>query len=223
MRDIPKFEELTILVTAPFFGPNTTSEAELKADQIIPNDWILASEPEKSPSLSRLVFSNGVRVEARPGALYIGEGFRSDGGRGRLVPSLVEQVLKRRFDPAISSIGVNPRHFVPMESQEMARRYIVDHLFKPASWQNFCRAPVQAGVNLVYEFDHCLLRLAINQAHLRLGERDVPAVVFGGNFQHNFKDPSLETVLDGFSHWRSDIEAFQELIDGHFMAGYLAA
>jgi hypothetical protein len=81
---------------------------------------------------------------------------------------------------------------------------------------------VRAGVNSVDTSERRQLRPGINEATLRLPDREVPSVVFAGNFHYEVGGESGEERLEGLkraiAHWQEDLTAYRDLIESQFPA-----
>ena len=78
-------------------------------------------------------------------------------------------------------------------------------------------APVRAGLNLVYTFEHKRLNLSVQEAALQLPEQQrIPIVMFSGNFAHDLKTVEgpqrLEQLQQIIGAWQADLQTYQDVV-----------
>jgi hypothetical protein len=141
----------------------------------------------------------------------------------------VEAEIARQFVQKLPNaeylgLTISPKCLIPfLEQADGARKYITQTLLNPGPWQNFGNAPVQAGVNFLYQFEGCQLTLTINQALLQIPDQPSrQALLFSGNFTYRLEGqssaeriPVLEQYLGA---WQSDLQTFRSMIYDRFLA-----
>ena len=82
---------------------------------------------------------------------------------------------------------------------------------------------MQAGIDLLYQFEGCQLNLKVNQAVLQIPDRQpVSALLFSGNFNYRLTNPDSQERIKVASQylvaWQSDLETFSGIIHERFLA-----
>lgn len=218
-------QDLAIVLAVRDHNPTMLTPDFLKGSGVVPAAWVLEQPPVLSQRGAQIVFKNGIKIEAQPGNVSFSEGMGKTKAAEEIeVPNLALHYAAALPNLEYGGVGINPRRFVTFENQpDGAHQYITETILSRGGWQDFGTAPMQAGINLVYTLERCQLRLGINEARLKLPDREVPAVVFIGNFHYEVGGESggerLEALKRAIAHWQEDLTAFRELIDSQFLAG----
>jgi len=229
---IREIQEIALTITTKNLNPAMLSEDFLKFSGIIPNDWELGKQPVLSPNFSQVVFQNGVSVVAQPRTLIILETVDPQSDRDPKVPQVARQYVEKLPHAEYQAFSTGIKNIVPISgSQDAARRYVTGILLAPGPWQDFGKAPVQAGVNFLYLLEDCQLSVNVNEARLQVADRAaVPALIFAGSFNYNIASDSeierLGKLTHAIDNWRSNWETFKELVHQRFLTqanrGFLA-
>lgn len=213
--------DLSIVLSVRDHNPTILTPDFLRGSGVVPSDWELSRPPAIGRSGAQVLFKNGLRIEAKPGAVSFS---------GQLTDeSLDLAAVAQRYAAALPNldfqgVGINPRVFIKFASADKAREFVSDRLLAAGDWQQFGTAPVQAGINLAYTLEHCTLRLGVNQAMLRYQDQDpVAAIAFTGNFHYGLAGEKGTERIQQLQHvlgsWQGDMASFDELIQQRFLAG----
>lgn len=216
-------QEVAITVAARNLDPTILNEQFLKFSGIIPEDWELARQPVLGPQGSQIVFKNGLAIVAQPRTVTFTETIGNRNISEILVAEMARQYASKLPKAEYQGLTISPKCLVPFaDNADGARQYITQTLLAPGPWQDFGKAPVQAGVNFLYQFETCQLNLAINQATIQIPEQpNVAALLFAGNFNYPIENPSTEGRLallgQYLEGWQSDLQTFRSMIYDRFL------
>ncbi|MEM9273464.1 MAG: hypothetical protein AAGA80_10950 [Cyanobacteria bacterium P01_F01_bin.143] len=217
-------KDLSIVIAVRDHNPNMLTPDFLKGAGVIPTDWELARPLVLSARSTKIVFKNGIKIEAKPGAITFSEGM--------VEPKTPEQMaiadLASKYVAALPNldyraVGINPRRFTTFgDNPETAPKYIREKILSPGTWQEVGESQMQAGINLVYTINGAPVRLSINEAKLQMPEKEaIPAILFAGNFHHNLVmengNDKLSVLQNKLNNWRIDWDAFQEILANKFL------
>lgn len=217
-------QDLSIVLAIRNYNPTLMTPDFLSGSGVVPGDWGLARQPVISASSSQIAFTNGVQIEAQPGAVSFAEGLGNRESQSLQIPDLVRRYAASLPNLIYLGIGINPRCIVTFDEESAADRFIRETILSSGSWQEFGTAPMQASISLAYSLERCQLRVNINGAKLQIGEgKAVPAILFGGNFAYPLTGESpeehrqnLNRIID---NWEEDLATYRDLIDNRFLAG----
>lgn len=220
MREI---QELAIGISAKNLNPTLLSEDFLKSSGIIPMDWDLARQPVFSPNLSQVTFKNGVSIAAQPRTVTFVQSIGAQSLDELKVPDLASQYVQKLPNAEYQTLSVSPKSLIPFPgSPDEARKYLTSTFLAPGPWQEFGKAPLQAGINLLYQLDRCQFSLNVNEAKIELPDRTaISGLLFAGNFNYriaaNSPQEQLAQLDSALGSWRSDLASFQEIVKERFL------
>jgi hypothetical protein len=220
MREI---EELAIGISAANLNPTMLREDVLKFSGIIPNDWTLAKQPVMNPNFAQVTFQNGISVVAQPRVVTFLEAIGSKEMSEMQMPMVARKYVEKLPNAQYQGLSISPKIVVPFPgAQDSARQYITQTLLSAGAWQDFGKAPIQAGINILYELDECQLNLSINEAKLQMPDQStVAGILFSGSFNYNIASDSEEERLaklqQNIDKWQSDLAIFREIINERFL------
>ncbi|BFM38938.1 hypothetical protein [Synechocystis sp. LKSZ1] len=222
---LPKeIQEITLTLAVKELDPALLSEQFLKFSGIIPNEWELARPAVVGPNGSQLMFKNGLGIVAQPRVINFMETMTNKAVDDLAVAATTRQFVQKLPNAEYLGLTISPKCLIPFPDQaDGARKYITQTLLNPGPWQDFGKAPVQAGVNFLYQFEGCQLTLNINQALLQIPDQPtLQALLFSGNFTYRLEAqtpadriPVLEQYLGA---WQSDLQTFRSMIYDRFLA-----
>ncbi|MEM8780775.1 MAG: hypothetical protein AAGF26_18300 [Cyanobacteria bacterium P01_G01_bin.49] len=221
---VREMQELAIAISAKNLNPTMLSQEFLKQTGIVPSDWELAKQPVLGPNFSQVVFQNGVSIVAQPRTITIMESIGTKTLSELNIPNIASQYIEKLPNAEYQRLSISPKSLIPFPgSNDGARNYITRTLLAPGPWQNYGKGSVQAGLNLLYQLDHCQFSLSINEAKIAMPDQSVvPALLFAGNFNYDTgKDNPQERLAQlrkGVNNWQSDLKAFQEIVNQRFLA-----
>lgn len=221
---LKEIQELSIAITAAKLNPTMLSEDFLKASGIIPNDWELNKQPVLSPNYAQVSFSNGVSIVTQPRTITFLEMMGNKEASSLKVSEIAEKYVEKLPLAEYQGLSITPKLVVPLSGEsDAARKYITTTLLAPGPWLEFGQAPVQAGLNLLYQLEQCQFSLSINEARLQLPDkRAIPALLFAGSFNYNITSDNnqerIQKLVEGIKQWQSDLESFQEIVNERFLA-----
>jgi hypothetical protein len=217
-------EEISIIIAAQDLTPTMMSLDFLKFSGIIPKNWELSQQPSLSPSYAQLNFKNGINIIAQPRTITFSESLNQKKLEDIETPQAAVKYIDKL--PHAEYIGFNfsPKMLLPFPNDpDAARRYIAGTLLGNGSWKEIGKAPVQAGVNLVYQLDRSQLTIGISEVKLQQPQQATMfAILFSGSFNYNLNDKSNVTTIDKLiqciKFWQSDLQNFREIITDKFLA-----
>lgn len=216
-------QELAIALVVKGLNPTVLNADFLQQSGLIPPDWKLAQQPIYNNMLAQFVFQNGIQIVAQPNRVMFMEAMGAKAPEEMQVPGLVSQYVNKLPNAAYQAVGINPRGVVQFAHQaEGARKYMLSTLLSQGSWQEFGQAPMEAALQLTYSLEKGQLNLGINTGTLQLPESEtVPVVVFSGNFNYELVGDTPQERLGNLKqviqHWQTDLNIFQELVEGRFL------
>ena len=217
-------KDLSIVIAVKDHNPNILTPDFLKGTGVMPTDWELARPPVLSARSTKIIFKNGIKIEAQPGTITFSEGMVDPKTPEEMaIADLASKYVAALPNLDYRAVGINPRRFATFgDDPEAAHKYIKEKILSPGMWQEVGETPMQAGINLLYTVNSTTLRLGINEAKLQMPEKEaIPAILFTGNFHHdlvgeNGKD-KLSALQSQLEKWRMDWDAFQEILANKFL------
>ncbi|MEA5509012.1 hypothetical protein VB715_04470 [Crocosphaera sp. UHCC 0190] len=221
--EIREIQELAIAISAKNLNPTMLSQEFLKQTGIVPNEWELGKQPVLGPNLSQVTFQNGVSIVAQPRNITFMESIGTKNPSELNIPNIARQYVEKLSNAEYQGLSISPKSLIPFPGgEDGARNYITRTLLSPGSWQDYGKAPVQAGLNLLYQLDRCQFSLSINEAKIQMPDQSsIPALLFAGNFNYNVGSNSQQEILaqlkKGIDDWSSDLKDFQEIVNQRFL------
>lgn len=221
---LKEIQELSIAINAAKLNPTMLSEDFLKASGIVPNDWELNKQPVLSPNYAQVSFQNGVSIVTQPRTITFLEMVGNKEPDTLKVSEIAQKYIEKLPLAEYQGLSVSPKSVVPLSGgTDAAQKYITGTLLAPGPWLEFGNAPVQAGLNLLYQLAQCQFSLSINEARLQLPDNTaIPALLFAGSFNYNITSNSdqerVQKIIEGIKQWRSDLESFREIVNQRFLA-----
>ncbi|MCC0177461.1 hypothetical protein I4641_10780 [Waterburya agarophytonicola K14] len=217
-------EEVSIIIAAKDLTPTMMSQDFLKFSGIIPQEWELAQKPVLNPNYAQLNFTNGVNINAQPRSITISESLGAKKLEELYLASVASKYIEKLPHAEYVGLSCSPKILIPFPSApENVRKYITGTLLGSGSWKNIGKAPVQAGINLMYLLDRCQLTMSISEARLQQPEKQpITAILFSGNFNYSInpqeksKDPSAQ-ISSFLNNWKNDFEEFQTIVNEKFL------
>lgn len=218
-------QQLGMSLAAKNLNPTVLNPDFIKYSGIIPRDWEIKQNSVFNSGMVQINFQNGVSIVAQPENISFVETIatKTDLEQPKLV-NLVNQFVQRLPQAEYLAVSTSPKAVVPVDDQELAKKYITQILLANGSWQNFGQGLVQAGINLLYQLERCQLALSINEARLKQPNKpeSIAALLFSGNFNYPLPselfDVRLTQIADAINYWQQDIEIFQQLVYDQFLA-----
>jgi hypothetical protein len=221
LANLREIQEISIAITAKSLNPALLTLDFLKYSGIVPPDWELNGQPVLNPNYAQVSFQNGISIVAQPRTITFVEIINSPDSLTLKLPEIVGLYANKLPLAEYQAINIAPKSIVPFPSSpDAAKKYIIETLLAPGSWQNFGTAPLQASVNLLYQLETCQLSIGINEAKLQLPDgRSLAAVLFAGNFNYNLPESGdrLNLLKQYLGQWQKDLEIFRELVTQRFL------
>ncbi len=217
-------EEIVVTVAAKNHNPNLLSVDFLKYSGIVPFDWGLASPPVQNNQFARIVFENGIYLEAQPSRICFSEILVGKPEAAILVPELASKYVTALPHAEYLALGISFKGYVAFEGQlNAANEYLNNTLLSKGPWQDIGTQAVVPTINLVYTLERGQLNLTISSAALRPPKSlELSALLFFGNFEFGIAGESAENQLqslkDYLSNWQANFETYQNLVNQKFMS-----
>ncbi|MDJ0510960.1 MAG: hypothetical protein QNJ64_17155 [Crocosphaera sp.] len=222
--EIKEIQELAIAISAKSLNPTMLSQEFLKQTGIVPSDWELGKQPVLGQNLSQVTFQNGLSIVAQPRTITFMESLGSKKPDELNLANVARQYVEKLSNAEYQSLSITPKSLVPFpDNNEGARNFITKTLLSPGAWQQYGNAPLQAGLNLLYQLDRCQFSLSINEAKIQMPDKSaIPALLFAGNFNYNLASENPQEMIaklkQGIDTWQNDLNAFQEVVNQRFLA-----
>ena len=121
-------------------------------------------------------------------------------------------------------MSFNPKILLPFPNKpEAPRKYITGSLLGSGSWKKIGKAPVQAGLNLMYLLDHCQLNISVAEARVQQPQKPVMfAILFSGSFNYGLgntksSQEKLDKLTQALKFWQTDFKTFREIVTDKFL------
>ncbi|MGK7881006.1 MAG: hypothetical protein AB4060_13030 [Crocosphaera sp.] len=222
--EIREIQEIAIAISAKNLNPTMLSQEFLKQTGIVPNEWELGKQPVLGQNMSQVTFQNGVSIVAQPRTITFMESLANKKPDELNIPSVAAQYVEKLANTEYQGLSITPKSLIPFPGNNQgARNFITQNLLSPGDWQNYGNAPLQAGLNLLYQLDRCQFSLSINEAKIQMPDKSaMPALLFAGNFNYNLAtvNPGEVTakLKQAINDWQNDLTAFQEIVNQRFLA-----
>lgn len=217
-------DEISIVIAARDLTPTMMSEDFLKFSGIVPKDWELSQQPVLSPAAAQLNYTNGVSITAQPRTINFSEALNNKKLENVVIADLVTKYLEKLPHADYLGMSFSPKMLVPFpQNPQTVRQYITGRLLGSGSWKNIGKAPVQAGINLMYLLEHCQLTINVAEARLQqTNKTPVAAILFSGNFNYNLAqdispEAKIEGLQQGLNFWKSDFLNFRDIVFNKFL------
>ena len=218
-------DEISIIIAAQDLTPTMMSEDFLKFSGIVPKDWELSQQPILNPTAAQLNYTNGISVTAQPRTINFSEALNNKKLEDVVIPEIVTKYLEKLPHAEYLGMSLSPKMLVPFpQNPQIVRQFITGRLLGSGSWKDIGKAPVQAGINLMYLLEHCQLTVNVAEARLQQANKaPVAAILFSGNFNYNLApDISAEAKIaglkQGLSFWKSDFLNFRDIVFNKFLS-----
>jgi hypothetical protein len=220
---IREIQEIAITLAAKNLNPAMLSEDFLKFSGIVPNEWELSKQPILTPNFAQVNFQNGVSIASQPRTIAFVETINLQAPDQLNIPKVARQYVEKLPHAEYQTLSISPKSIIPFTGgEDSARRYITGTLLAPGAWQEFGNAPMQAGLNLLYQLEKCQFSLNINEAKIQIGDRAaIPALLFAGSFNYNVAIDSeperLQLLIQGLNEWQTDLATFRDIVNKRFL------
>lgn len=219
-----QIQELAIAITAKNLNPNVVNLDFLKYSNIISSDWEVARPPVYTKNLTQLVFQNGIVIVAQPNRIVFAEAIDTDTKdiQELQISQLAAKYVEKLPNIEYQAIGINPKGFVNFADSNGTTNYFLNNLLASGEWREFGNSPLKAAIHLSYTLEDSQLNLIINEGLLRISEdKNIPAVLFSGNFNYNVaaieQEKKLQNLHQIIQDWKSNLETYKELINDKFL------
>lgn len=217
-------EEIGITIAAQDLSPTMVSQDFLKFSGIIPKDWELAQQPVLNPAMAQLNFKNGVSINAQPRSITFNESASKKKFNEIAIPNIASEYAKKLPHADYIGLSFNPKILLPFPGNpKAARNYITGSLLGSGSWKEIGKAPVQAGLNLMYLLERCQLNISIAEAKIQQPQQPTMfAVLFSGSFNYGLgngesSEDKLEKLIKALSFWQNDMTTFRKIVTDKFL------
>ncbi|MGF1590506.1 MAG: hypothetical protein ACFCU7_14945 [Pleurocapsa sp.] len=217
-------EEISIIIAAQDLTPTMMSQDFLKFSGIIPQEWELSQQPVLNPNFAQLNFTNGVGINAQPGNITLSESLNNRKLEQLAIRQVAGKYVEKLPHAEYMGLSFSPKILLPFpEAPASVRQYITETLLASGSWKRIGKAPVQAGINLMYLLERCQLTISISEARLQKPqEQPITAILFSGNFNYNVNlgqqsEDRIAQVTNFLNNWEIDIEEFRAIVNQKFL------
>lgn len=219
-------EEISIVIAAKDLTPTMMSHDFLKFSGIVPQEWELSQQPVLNPNFAQLNFKNGININAQPRTITISESIGNKQLEELNIASVASRYIEKLPHAEYLGLSCSPKVLIPFpNAPESVRRYITGTLLGSGSWKKIGKAPVQAGINLMYLLDRCQLTMNISEARLQQAQKQpIMAILFSGSFTYNIKPQevssgkdSLTQISNFLGNWKTDLEEFRTIVNQKFL------
>jgi hypothetical protein len=220
---IREIDEIAFVINAKNLNPTMMTVDFLKCSGIVPNEWGLSKQPVLNANVSQISFQNGLNVIAQPRTVVFTEVIRDQKSPEIQSPEIAKLYIDKLPNADYQGLNISIKSVIPFpDSQDSARKYISQFLLSPGPWQDIGKAPMQAGLNLLYQLDNCQFNLNVNEAKLQFEQTSIGGILFSGSFNYSLENDNssqqqekLKTCID---NWNSDWLRFREIINERFLS-----
>ena len=217
-------EEVSIIIAAKNLTPTMMSQDFLKFSGIIPKEWELAQQPVLNPNYAQLNFTSGININAQPRTITISQSLGNKKLEELDVAAVASKYIEKLPHADYIGLSCSPKILIPFPTApETVRNYITETLLGSGSWKKIGKAPIQAGINLMYILDRCQLTMNISEARLQQPQKQpITAILFSGNFNYNInpedeKSDRVTQISNCVKNWKSDFEEFRKIVNEKFL------
>jgi hypothetical protein len=216
-------QEISVVVVAGFHNPTVLNPDFLKYNGIVPSEWDLAENPLCGLDVAQVKFKNEISILAQINKVDFIQRLASHSLADVCIPRIASKYLETLPHVDYKSIGMNPKGHVIVDSEEEAMEFVLGTLVADGPWKKFGKRQPKAVTRFVYTMeDDALLTITVEPAIFQqTQDKSLPVVLFTSNFHRDLptdrekKIPRLKEVLD---NWKQDVEIFQKLVMGIFLA-----
>lgn len=223
MRRILQPESLSVVVVAQNHNPTILNPDFLYRNAIVPDDWKRAEDPICTPPLARVIFDNGIGIEAQFDKVIFTERDATKIPDRTPLGDVALKYVKTLPHVTYGAVGINPHGFVECDSDEEARLFLTATLIANGPWRKVGDEPAHAALRLIYTFGDCQCILSIEQARARSGKESSrkPVITFRANFHRTLAGEShnqqLDYLYELIRNWRKDYDLFHQIIGTTFL------
>ena len=217
-------EEISLIIAAQGLTPTMMSQDFLKFSGIIPQEWELAQQPVLNPNIAQLNFTNGVGINAQPRTITVNESLTNKTIADVNIHQVVRKYIEKLPHAEYVGLSFSPKILLPFPKDPQAvRQYITGTLLGSGAWKRIGKAPVQAGINLMYYLERCQMTIAVSEAKLQKPqEAPIIAVLFSGNFNYNVNlgqgnESRMIQMSEFLNNWQTDLEEFRNIVNQKFL------
>jgi len=217
-----KIRDFSIVVVKQNQSPSILNPDFLKYNKIIPPDWELAMPSISIPSLSQIIFSNGVNIVDQLEKISFWEVLDAEYPDFK-VPDLTVKYIDAVPFVAYKAIGLNINAYFFLEEKENSQDIILDKLIAPGKWKVFQGESPNALVQFTYKFDNTNLIIAIQETTFQQTPNDllIPIVNFTANFHRDLKDgtPNEKNsqTKNIIQAWKTDLNTLLSFVKEAFI------
>ena len=217
-------EEISLIIAAQDLTPTMMSQDFLKFSGIVPQAWELAQQPVLTPNYAQLNFTNGVGINAQPRTITINESLANKTLAEINIQEVARKYIAKLPHAEYMGLSFSPKILLPFPKDPQAvRQYITGTLLGAGAWKRIGKAPVQAGINLMYYLERCQMTISISEAKLQKpNESPIVAILFSGNFNYNIDlsqnaESRMTQMSEFLNNWQTDLEEFRALVNQKFL------
>jgi hypothetical protein len=218
-------EEISLTIAAQDLAPSMMSQDFLKFSGIVPQDWELSQQPVLNHNFAQLNFTNGVSINAQPRTIILNESLYNKQTTDITIHQVAGKYLEKLPHAEYIGLSFSPKILLPFpDTPQLVRQYITESLLGSGAWKHIGKAPIQAGINLMYHLERCQMTIAVSEAKLQKPQANpIAAVLFSANFNYNvnLKQAHLSsrmTQMTNFlNHWKTDLEEFRDIVNQKFL------
>lgn len=226
---VQAIEEIGLTIAAKDLTPTMISQDFLKMSGIIPKDWELAQQPVLNPNIAQLSFKNGININSQPNSVTITESIAQKKLEEVMVGEIATKFVAKLAYGDYLGYSFSPKMLLPFpQNPQQVRNYITENLLGSGPWKQIGKAPVQAGINLIYSLEHCQLNISIAEARLQQPQKPpMMAILFSGGFNYNLSgitdsQEKFSQLNKAISCWQKDFGEFRNMITQKFLGSSAA-
>jgi hypothetical protein len=212
-------QELALVISVQQQDPSLLTPEFLSYSGIIPQDWELARQPVRAQQVAQVSYQNGISILAYPDRAVFVETLSSKTEENIALPNIAQRYSEVLRNMDFRAVGVNFRgHVLFPDPEESAHQVLCSTLLSPGAWQTLGKAPMKAGLNLVYTLERNTLNLSVQEAALQLPEQErAPVLLFTANFETPLKGDAASDrqslLQSALGQWNNDLKLYHQTVD----------
>ena len=196
--DTLKLTNVSVVVAAEEHNPTILHPSCLKAERIVPDEWVVVGGLICTPPFSIVEYANGIAFRVESNRLQIIDGAPAGAGKASPAPEIAVKSVRALPHVRYTAVGIN---FMAFQELNDPDAYVIRRFLSAGSWNDADLAPDSAGVQLTYPLGESRFNLAIKPGRRQRSEAGpiVHGIVLEGNCHSDTAD--LPGVIEAIANY----------------------